>query len=281
MPKMKDTVMPDKVNLFSNQDQMMQRILIESKKEVEKLNQQREMLILTNRQIEDDIARKTAQFEQWKRLEEQKVQDMKNKFKNDEINCAKKIEIGELDLLRRQEEMAKREKLGIEIVEKSKKLNEERIDIEKLRSNANSLMDTANRKFSEASTLFSQATQSEIKAKEMVREANLINENLVRRENLVREKEKEIEINTKNLEQLKVIVEPKIEELKHTERNIDNKKKDLLKREEEVTRKINEENVLIKSIQIEKAKLDERKKELDEKEQEITRKVILNQVKNV
>ena len=272
-------VATDKVKMFSEYDDVMKRLIAESKREVAELQHTRETLLIKKTQLEDEIKRQQSQFEQWKRLEEDKMQQAKFKFNNEIIAKEKASEIGELDLKRRSEEIQRREAVGIKIMEKETKLNNDRLEIESLRSQASHLMEEAQRKMSDASSMFSNANQMEAKAKETLNKANVLNDSIVKRENIIAEKEKDMELKTKNLEELQRIVDPKMVELKAIQEKIDIQEKDLVRRESSVEGKMNEERIILKDLEAKEKKLREREKQLDQKEEEILRKALLAGIK--
>ena len=276
--KVVKAVAPDKLSLFTEHDEVLRRIIAEGQREVDELNHRRELLIIQNRQLQDDLVRKQSQFDQNLRVEKTKHQEWINKSKNEEIARMAKVDFAEANWVRRDEEMKHREELGIKIVEKQNKINNDRLEIEKLRSSASAIMDDANRKMSEANSLFSQANIRESKAKETLDRANAINDSLNQRENALKEKEKTLADGLKNLEAIKEIVDPKIKEIKLIEDGIEKREKEVRLKEEQVERKIYEERELLKAVEISQKKHKDREKQLDQREEEITRKAILNKV---
>jgi hypothetical protein len=277
--KIEKAKVPDKIKMFNDYDEMRNRIIKDSEEKIKELNTRREVLIIHNRQLEEQLVRRQSEFEQWKRLEEEKIKDMKNKFNNDQIVREKKLEVGELDLSRRNEECIRREAIGKVAVEKEAKLNNDRIEIEKLRSSANLMMDNAQRKMSDALSVESQANIKLAKAKEIENKANAINESIIKRENDVLEKEKEMSLATKNLEELKLIVEPKILEIKIREDKVNKDKEFVLEKEREVENKINEEKIMLRDLDILTKRNKDREKQLDQKEEDITRKALIAGIK--
>ena len=274
MKTVEKALKPDKISAFREYDDVMKRIVAESKREVTQLQNQRESLIITNRELDDNLVRKQGQFEQWKRLEEQKLQDLKSKLNNEIIRREKAIEIGELDMSRRSEEMSRREEIGRGIIEKEKKLNNDRIEIEKLRLSASNLMESANKKMSDASSLYSQANIAEKRSVEKENKANLINEQIVKREHIVSEKEKELELKSKNLDELSKILDPKIEIIRDIEKKNEIAKKELLSKEQEIDKKINEEITILRNLEIKQKKLAEYENNLNQLDEEIKRKAL-------
>jgi chromosome segregation ATPase len=274
------SIAPDKVKMFTEYDDVMKRIVAESKREVAQLQATRQEMVMRNAALQDEINRKQGAFEQYKRLEEEKLQQLKFKFNNEQIAKEKRLEIGELDMSRRQEEMARREEIGRAIVAKELKLNNDRIELEKIRSTASGLLETAYKKQSEASSMISQATELERKAKDAITKANAINETMLKREHDLEDKEKEIESRMKNLEELQKIIDPKIEELKILENKIVEKEKELNIKEESVNAKLVEERTLVKDLDAEKKNISELRKQLDQKDEEVTRKALMAGIKD-
>ncbi len=275
-----ETKVNDKVSMFKDYDEVMKRIIDQEKKEVAELQRQKGLLVLSNRDLEDDLTRKRGQFEQWKRLEEQKLTEVKNKLNNEVIRREKSLEMGELDMSRRSEEMSRREEIGKQLLTRESKLNNDRLEVEKLRVSASLLMENANKKMSEASSLYSQATIADQKSKEALNKSNRINDEVLKREHAIVEREKELALQSKNVEELRKIIDPKLAEIKTIEDNIDIERKQLAKREESVNAQIIEERTILKDLDLKEKKLLEREKQLNQKDEEITRKGLMIGVKS-
>ena len=279
MDKVKELT-PDKVSMFRDYDDVMKRIIQEETKEVAELQRQKGNLVLGNRELEDKLTRQQSQFEQWKRMEEQKLTELKNKMNNDIIRREKAIEIGELDMKRRSEEISRREEIGKTILGKETRLYNDRLDVEKLRVSASVLMEDANRKMSDASSMYSQANVTNQKAQDTMNKANLLNDTIIKREGIVSEKEKEILLQSKNLEELRKVIDPKLSELKILEDKLATQVAELKKKEELVNSKIVEEKSFLRSLEDRENKLIERQKELNQKDEDITRKALISGIKD-
>ena len=279
MAKQETTVTPEKLSMFKDYDSVIQRVLTESKREVEELQHQRELLMIKNRQMEDDLIKKQSQYEQWKRQEEQKMKQVTDTVNNDIIRREKALEIGELDMSRRATEMAHREELGKRIIAKEAKINNDRIEIEKLRSKASQLMDDAHRKMSDAVNKFSEATVREEKAKEIESKASSLNDAIVKREHLVNEKEKDVESRIKNAQELQNIVDPKIKELSSLEAKLEKERQIIDEKEKNIDNKLNENKLIITNLEYREKKIREREKQLDQKEDDIKRQLLLAGIK--
>ena len=275
MAKEETTITPDKINMLKDYDTMVQRVAMASKKELETLTAQRENLILKNSELERELTRKQSEFEQWKRLETMKFDEVRRKTNNEIIKKEKELEVGELDISRRIEEIAKREKLGIAIVAKEAKLNNDRIEIEKLRSKISLMEENANRTLSDAMSKHHEATLREEKAKKILADSNTLNEVIVKREQKLKELERDSSESLKNMQEVKAIIDPKIKELNVLQETLDKSKKAVEAKEQAIANKSSECNIIMKDLEAREKKIKEREKQLDQKDAEITRKALL------
>ena len=270
---------PEKVEMFKNYDDVMQRILAEAKREKAEIDHQ----ILLKKQeyqgIVDSCVRRQNDFEQWKRAELERTNQEVSKRKNEVISREKMLSVSEELIKRKMLEADERERISAKLVDERNKVNSDRIEVEKLNHLARETNLEAQKMIDKAHTLLNQVSSRESQIKAIENKTNGINSEMSSRENAVAVKEKDLNSRLKNLEEVKLSIEPKISELKLIEENIKKQRKELVEEKNDVLKKTEEEKALLKGIQIREQKLKEKERDLLQKEEEIMRKALLAGIK--
>ncbi len=221
-------------------------------------------------------------------LEQQQVAFNKRKEKLDELGL-----LGEqADNLITQKEWVINQKADLQkwemrIDERTKGVNireseliQNRLEVEKLRSNAEGEMKRADIKTIEVDGKLSAITSARNDAERFKGENTQLLQTLKAEKDAIAEAKKQNEIVLKNIEEVKKEVDPKLEELSTKELSINAKLK-------ENTEKFNKEKALHEEnlgilvvLEERKKRLDAQKRELETRRGEITRKQILTETKN-
>lgn len=272
-------VQPETVSLFGNYDDVMKRIL--ASLDAEKNNLEHTILLKKSelRRVQDQIGQQQTQFEQWKRTETEKFNQEIAKRKNKMLEQENALRVGEDLFKHKMMEIQERERISVGLVEQRQKLNNDRIEVEKLHSSAKLMTLEAQRQLEKANSMLNQVSIREKDIKDTEVRVNNLNSTFAKREENVTIKEKDLTARLKNLEEVKSAVEPRIEELKLLEENIKKEKRESEDLRNEVAHKVEEERALIKGIEDREKKAKQKEKELLQKEEEITRKALLAGVK--
>lgn len=271
---------PEKVEMLRNYDGLMQRIIEEAKREKVEIDHQILLKKQEYQRIIDATVRQQNDFEKWKRSETEKLNQEIAKRKNEIINKENMLRVAEELIKRKTMEADERERISAGLVDERNRVNNDRIEVEKLNHKAKEANLEAQKLMDKANQLLNQVSIRETQVKRIEEKVNGINSGLSSRESTVIEKEKGIDSRIKNLEQVKSAIEPKIEELKLIEENIKKEKKALDDEKNDILKKVEEEKAMLKGIQVRELKVKDKEKELLRREEEIMRKALLAGVKN-
>lgn len=267
-----------KVTMFEYND-AIERLLKQSKEELNIL--QHNCLLATNqlKQTQEAIQRERSNFEQWKREQEAKHKNDMSLIKNSLDEREHRIKIGEQNYSKRDFDLKQKEVQMMALVEERNKVNNDRIDIEKLRVKANELLQDVNRKSGEATNKSNIVAMREKEIKDIVDSYNTKNQDISHRENILNQRDKEYQENLKNMNELKKTVEPKIKELSFMEENIKKTKEEVTRKEMDILRKIEENKAILRGMEEKDNKLKEKERFLNTKEEEVLRKSLLAGIK--
>lgn len=278
--KIEKSMEPDKISMFKNYDDVMQRILAEAKIERNEIDHQILLKKQEYQSLVDSIVRRQNEFEQWKRAELEKTQQEISKRKNEILAKEKMLSVSEEIIKRKMMEAEERERICSGLVDQRNKLNNDRIEVEKLHSRVSGMNMEAQKMMDKANSMLNQVSVRESRVREIETKTSGLNSELSTRENNLSAKEMDINNRLKNLEKVKDVVEPKILELKLLEENVKKLKRELDDEKNEVLKKIEEENSLLRGIEIREKKVKDREKELLQKGEEINRKALFAGIKN-
>jgi len=276
MAKQKDVKLEDnsKVSMFEYSE-MASQMIEQRKKEFSNLQHNYLLATMALKNTQEQIANERVAFEQLKKAEEKRREDILVKKERDMDEKAHALEVNVRTFEKRSADLKAREIAVAHLFEDRNKLNEERIDVERLRNKAEDAMRQANKKSSEASALMNTSRVKEDEAKALMAKVDAMNVNLATREAQQKKQTDEIINRIKELNALKEIVDPKIKELELVDAGIKEKEAELAQREKDVARKLEEDRAIVIAFSEREKKLKAREIEVSTREQEVTRKLLL------
>lgn len=230
------------------------------------------------KQIQENLIRERNEFDIWKRQEKERFQQEMNVLHNAIVEKENTINIGISNMESRSRDLKVRETQMVQIEEDKRKLNDERIEIERLRNSAVEKLNEVKQKSSELSSSISSLSyrEKEIKDKSIAIEEQ--NRQLsVREQALIKNKE-DMDQKIKNLESLKLIVDPKIAEIDSKTKELQSLKKEMDEQNAEINRRIEEDKAMVRAIEERDMKLKMGERDLASREEELKRAML---VKNV
>lgn len=268
----------DKKSGFETYNEAAKILLEQTKRDLDEINHKIQLKEIEMTNLDQSIVKKQSEFEQWRRSEEKKHTSEYTKKWNDLVERENRIAKSEIELTNRLANIQQREDVAIKLREKENTLNNERLEIEKIRSDVKLQEHNVGLKQDQLNAIEGNLVNREIESKEIIRKANEINSSLAVREEDIKKQLDNIKASEKNYEKLKDFVEPKIKEIKLKEDEIDKKLKEIKASEDKVIR-INEENKsMLAGIETREKKVKDREKTVVQKEEEINRKALLLEI---
>lgn len=230
-------------------------------------------LLLSNqlKQLQESLIRERNDFDIWKRQEKNKFQDEMNLIRNSIVEKENRIDIGISNMESRSADIKTRQIQLLHVEEERKKINDERIEIERLRNSAADKLNELNSKSAQLSSTISNLSYREKEIEEKNKKVESINDSLNKRENELNKKKEEVDEKIKNLESLKEIVDPKIAEIDLKSKELEKVQKEVESQAKEVAKRIEEDRAMIRAIEDRDLKVKFRERELDTKEEELKR----------
>lgn len=212
MAKAQELKEVEKVSMADYSDITMQ-LLDQRKRELADLQHNYLMLHNSLKDVQAHIAREKSEFVQWKTAEEQRKNKelIRRQQDMDAKEHALQINVNLFD--KRSAELKVREQLVSTLTSDRQKLNDDRVEVEKLRTKAEQLMSSAVKKQSEAQSLFNNARLAEENAKKLEEKANLTNADLSKREAQLKADVKDYEVRMRNFTEAKKEIDSRIKEL--------------------------------------------------------------------
>lgn len=245
----------------------------------EKDNLEQQIVLAKSRlsQTRQEIIRKEGEFNQWKMGEEQKFKNELSKRHNQLVDQENKMNIFHKDLEQRRADLLVKEERYLKVEEEKNAIGNTRVEVERIRVNANNLMAEADRKLSEAKSAMVQANIRIEQSNKLDIKNVTKNQELAAREDKLAFDLKNLEMERNHLAELKEFVEPKIVEIKDMEENIQNARKEIEIKHQEVINKTEENKIIMKALEDKKALLDKRENEIKSKEEELRRKILIHE----
>lgn len=227
-------------------------------------------------QLRDRIIKGQNDFESWKRQEASKFNNEMNKVKNDifakqnEINIH--VEQQQRITTDLQTQQQRFENLNVERIA----LKEEYVKLEGKKISIQDMLKEAEKIKSESLNQSNNVSAVHQKALEIQEKNKQENIRLVNLNDALEQTRKKIEEDTKSLQELKEFVDPKIRSIKDEQDFLDRSKQENQDRIDEINRKINEEKVLLQSVQDKKMQFDKEYKDFLSQREEFSRQQTLS-----
>lgn len=216
-----------------------------------------------------------AEFNKKLRANTKEFEDEKNKLLTDLANRGKAMEVGERELKHAIKVNNDREMSLAKLSDVKIRLNNERLEVEKLRGMASGLMDEATRKIEQADSRLSAISIREGKVDEKHKEINKLNSEVVGIRNTIDKDKEETELVRKNLEKLRSFVEPKIKEVSLIEENTKKRLDEIKIKDEDATHKLEESRAILRGIEAREKKVKEKEREVLTLQEEVMKKKLL------
>lgn len=252
----------------------MKDIVEQKQREFSDLQHNIVLATLNLKQLQEQIGRDRNAFDNWKKGEQQKFEKECGLRQNKITEKENALSISEKTFVTRSEALKQKEVAVMRLMEERVQLNNDRIDVERLRTRTQSEFQEAKSKMSEANHKLEISVK---KDKEIILKLELINSKISENNNIeqrILEKTKHVEASIKNLEAIQENIDPKIKEIEEIQKNIESQKLEIEKRNRDIDRKIEEERNLILTFSGTDKKLRQRELDLASKEEDYTRKMM-------
>jgi len=253
---------------------IMTKGLIEQKKlELADLNHKillAKSSITTLQQQQVDMQNK---FNQQMYQDKQKLENERNIKLNDLAHREDVMNQGERDLGRRITELDAREKDVLKLEDERKKLVSDRIEVEKLKTQALQDIEEGNRLISEAQSRINIANIKEAEAKQAIAKAEQINTSVTAREDGLKVQTEELNRRIKNLEEVKKEIDPKLVELGEKEKSINKKLQEAELKEANANSKLEEDKRTFAAIEEKLKALKDKEFDIANREEELLRRI--------
>lgn len=222
------------------------------------------ILLSTNelKQLRERLNRERSEFEQFKRADLVKHQDVIDVRYNKIIQRENELNMASEQMTKRSADLKTMEQKYQELLLERKKLDADRIEVERIRVMGHDISKTANENMSKAQGLMSSVSFKENEMNLKERKLNDLNAQLSIREGELKAREEKVGLEARNVAELKTLTDPKIKEIDAKVKEIEAAKLELAQKEIDLTKKIEESRAALRAIQEKEDRLNVREKEI-------------------
>lgn len=252
---------------------MVKRLIEQKKLELENINHQILLAKSAITALQEQQVRMKNEFDQKIFQDKQQLEQEGIKKHNDWIYREDIITKNERDIGKRIAELDMREADVLKIEDERKELRNNRIEVEKLKTQAIEDINSANQLISEAQSRINTANIKEQEAKQVIAKAENLNSEVVRGKDELKIQREDLDRRLKNLEEVKKDVEPKLKELTEKEKSIDKKLNEIQVEEANISLKIEEDKKILVAIEEKLGQMRNKEIDIATREEDLLRKL--------